>query len=89
MTETLKGVTEDCLVFYDLERKVGVNVIPLKDFDFLPRVDDVVYLPGTVGKGGLYKIDSIEHHYRDLHTDRGDVALMNITARVKAVRPSP
>ena len=35
MAETAKGVTEDCLVFYDFQQKVTVNVIPLDRFLFV------------------------------------------------------
>jgi hypothetical protein len=94
MANTMKGITEDCLVFYDRQHKVSVNVIPLDKFHFLPRVGEHLYLPGIEGKGqGRYRIDAIEHFYReesDPPVDRGDVALLNITADVtKMPQPKP
>jgi hypothetical protein len=88
MAEQMKGVTEDCLVFYDTRHKVGVNVIPLDKIDFLPRVGEELYLPGMDGKGqGTYKIDAIRHCYTSAPDElqRGDVALLNITADVTKV----
>jgi len=88
----LRGITEDCLVFYDKNGKVGVNVIPLDLFKFLPRVGDRVYLPGIDGYGqGLYQIETITHYYaNDPSSDleRGDVRLLNITAEVTLVHPN-
>lgn len=94
MADNRKGVSEDCLVFYDRQRKVAVNVIPLDKFSFLPRVGEYLYLPGMEGQGGgRYRIDAIEHFYReepDPPVDRGDVALLNITADVtKIEQPKP
>ncbi len=86
MAEEMKGITEDCLVFYDHQRKVSVNVIQLDKADFLPRVGEQVYLPGIDGNGqGTYKIDAIRHCYAETSDDdlqRGDVELLNITADV-------
>jgi hypothetical protein len=94
MANGLKGVAEDCLVFFDLQQKVAVNVIPLDRFHFLPRVGEHLYLPGIEGKGqGQYRVDAIRHTYReepDSPVERGDVALLNITADVtKTQQPKP
>lgn len=89
MNDNRKGVSEDCLVFYDRKRKLAVNVIPLDKFSFLPSVGEHLYLPGMEGKGtGRYRIDAIEHFYREEPgplVDRGDVALLNITADVTKI----
>jgi hypothetical protein len=86
MGNVLKGVSEDCLVFYDHKRKVAVNVIPLDKFHFLPRVGELLSLPGIEGMGeGHYRVDAIRHTYReepDPPVERGDVALLTITAEV-------
>jgi hypothetical protein len=82
MAQTAKGVTEDCLVFYDLRRKAVVNVIPLTNLGFLPRTGELLYLPGAHGDSGQYRVEAIEHRN---HTERGDVALLNITASVIAI----
>jgi len=94
MANELKGVAEDCLVFFDRQQKVAVNVIPLDKFRFLPRVGEHLYLPGIEGKGqGQCRVDAIRHTYReepDSPVERGDVALLNITADVtKTQQPKP
>jgi hypothetical protein len=34
----LKGVGEDCLNFYDVTAKCGINLVPIKDFPIIPAV---------------------------------------------------
>lgn len=86
MKETLKGVTEDCLVFWDRIHKVNVKVIPLDKVYVLPRVGELLYLPGTDGEGGQYRVQAIEHRYSEDSesplTERGDVRLAKIIVEV-------
>ena len=45
MADKMKAITEDCLVFYDHRQKVGVNVIPLDKFRFLPEWESIYIYP--------------------------------------------
>jgi hypothetical protein len=66
----LKGVGEDCLNFFDVDRKVTVNVVPYKATPAIPRVGETVYLPGEtegeMGWGtGQYQVVGVEFRYRE------------------------
>lgn len=66
----LKGVGEDCLNFYDITAKCAINLVPVKDFSIVPRVGDIVSLPGETDEernydGGRYEVVSVEFYYRE------------------------
>ncbi len=66
----LKGVGEDCLNFYDVTAKCGINLVPIKDFSIIPRTGDIVSLPGETDEkrnygSGRYEVVSVEFYYRE------------------------
>lgn len=64
----VKGVSEDCVTFLDVESKCAINSVPFKKTGEIPRVGDSVYLPGlrdgdrSCGDG-KYKVVEINFHY--------------------------
>jgi hypothetical protein len=65
-----KGVSQDCLEFYDSREKVGVNLVPLKTVSAFPRVGDHVFLPGETQAGenyggGKYEVESIAFTFHE------------------------
>lgn len=46
----IKGVSEDCLEFYDPHGRVAINLVPLEVVKVLPRPGDVVFLPEKLGR---------------------------------------
>lgn len=65
-----KGVGEDCLMFFDSNAKFIVNNVPYKDFQAVPRVGDLLDLPGTTDGDrsfgtGKYLVMSVEFYYRE------------------------
>lgn len=66
----VKGVTEDCVTFLDVDRKCAVNAVPLKKTGTIPRVGEYVYLPGESDGDrsygdGKYQVLEINFHYRE------------------------
>lgn len=68
----MKGVTEDCITFFDVDAKWAINAGPFKKTGAIPRVGDYVYLPGerdgdrSYGDG-KYQVVEINFHYRENH----------------------
>jgi hypothetical protein len=65
-----KGVSQDCLEFYDYQEKVGVNLVPLEKVGAFPRPGDRVFLPGETheGKnfgGGEYEVERIAFTFHE------------------------
>jgi hypothetical protein len=66
-----QAVSHGCLEFYDANRKVGVNLVPLEEISAIPRAGDIVLLPGMTDRadhwknygGGNYKVLSVEFSY--------------------------
>ncbi|MHB1021002.1 MAG: hypothetical protein ACYC46_12545 [Acidobacteriaceae bacterium] len=65
-----RGVSEDCVTFFDVESKCAINSVPFKKTGAIPRVGDNVYLPGerdgdrSYGDG-KYRVLEINFHYRE------------------------
>lgn len=65
-----KGVSEDCVTFWDVGTKCAINNVPFKKTGVIPRVGDFVYLPGerdgdhSYGDG-KYQVVEINFHYRE------------------------
>jgi hypothetical protein len=63
--------SHNCLEFVTAEGQV-INLVPLESLHSLPRVGDVVFLPGEgLGRGaavapGAHRVESIEHVYTPL-----------------------
>ena len=65
-----RGISEDCVSFYDVNQKCAINLVPFKQLAAIPRVGDHVYLPGeTEGErnygGGKYEVVGTNFHYRE------------------------
>jgi hypothetical protein len=63
-----QNVSHGCLEFYDVDEKVGINMVPLAEVTAIPRAGDNVLLPGEyhdqkfVGSGN-YKVIDVEFTY--------------------------
>lgn len=68
----MRGVTENCVTFFDVDTKCTINAVPFKKTGAIPRVGNYVYLPGerdgdrSYGDG-KYKVLEINFHYREDH----------------------
>jgi hypothetical protein len=67
---TIKGVSEDCLEFYDRQENVAVNLIPLETIRVLPRPGDFVFLPGETRDGmnhsaAEYEVEKVTFDFRE------------------------
>ena len=67
---TIRGVSEDCLEFYDRQEKVAINLIPLETIRILPRVGDFVFLPGETRDGvnvsaAEYEVEKVSFNFRE------------------------
>jgi hypothetical protein len=87
--DNLKGAREDCISFYDVETRVGINVVPFSKVTFCPRVGDTVELPGESGAGkGIYEVVSVYHGFaEDASGDipaRARVMVVRIDVKIKA-----
>jgi hypothetical protein len=66
----VRGVSEDCVTFWDVDTKCAINNVPFKKTGSIPRVGEHVYLPGerdgdrSYGDG-KYKVLEINFHYRE------------------------
>lgn len=65
-----KGVSEDCVSFYDVNEKCAINLVPFKQLAVIPRAGDYVYLPGETDAkrnygGGKYEVVAVQFHYRE------------------------
>lgn len=85
----VRGVTEDCIEFYDPDQKIGINLVPRWSLQFLPKVGEFVVLPGQDGKGhGTYQVKRIMHLY--VEDDGGDfpnqARLFKITIEVQSLK---
>jgi hypothetical protein len=63
-----QSVSHGCLEFYDVDYRVGVNLVPLTDVTAIPRAGDVVFLPGETrgheNRGaGNYRVMGVEFTY--------------------------
>jgi hypothetical protein len=91
----LKGVSEDCLSFYDVHAKCGINLVPFADVTAIPRTGDIVSLPGETNEmdekknygGGRYEVVSVEFYYcEDWESDRPTAAKqLGIQINVKKI----
>jgi hypothetical protein len=93
----LKGVSEDCLEFFDVEDRLAINLVPLETLNLLPRPGDTVFLPGETrsGKnlgGGEYQVEKLSFNFHEApEIDQPCPATpAKIVADVrKAKRPTP
>ena len=65
-----KGVSEDCVSFYDVDDKCAINLAPFKHLAVIPRAGDYVYLPGETDAernygSGKYEVVAVQFHYRE------------------------
>jgi hypothetical protein len=64
-----RGVSEDCVSFYDVDKKCAINLVPFRQLWAIPRVGDHVHLPGETDGGenyggGKYEVVDVDFHYR-------------------------
>src|SRR5690348_11854371 len=67
---TIKGVSEDCLEFYDRQVNVAVNLISLGTTWVLPRPGDFVFLPEETRDGvdlgaAEYEVEKVSSNFRE------------------------
>jgi hypothetical protein len=67
---TIKGISEDCLEFYDRQENVAINLIPLETIRVLPRPGDFVFLPGETRDGvnlgaAEYEVEKVTFDFRE------------------------
>jgi hypothetical protein len=80
----------NCLEFVTAQGQV-INLVPLETLHSLPRVGDVVFLPGEgLAKGtaiapGAHRVDSIEHVYSPLTNKRNRPRQARLTKAVAQV----
>jgi hypothetical protein len=65
-----RTVSMGCMEFNDVDARVGVNLVPLKQITDVPRIGDEVYLPGETHDhknygGGLYKVLNVVFCYEE------------------------
>lgn len=63
-----QAVSHGCLEFADMDRRVGINLVPLKEVTAIPRKGDRILLPGETRQmenrgGGVYEVLSVEFSY--------------------------
>ena len=63
-----RGVSEDCVSFYDVDKKNKIDLVPLEQIAAIPRVGDHVHLPGEIvgpenKDGGKYEVVGVDFHY--------------------------
>jgi hypothetical protein len=63
-----QSVSHGCLEFADVDQRVGINLVPLKEITAIPRAGDIVLLPGETRDhenrgGGNYRVLSVEFSY--------------------------
>ena len=80
----LKAVSEDCVSFYDIGCKCGINLVPFKHLASVPRPGDRISLPGETDEkrnygGGWYEVISVDFYYReDRESDRQTPATTSV-----------
>ena len=67
-TREPQSVSHGCLEFARADNKNGINLVPLSEVTAIPRVGDVVLLPGEYDDlknygGGVYKVESVVFSY--------------------------
>jgi hypothetical protein len=71
-----QSVSHGCLEFYDEDKGVGINLVPLKEITAIPRAGDLVLLPGETDRadhwknygGGNYEVLRVEFSYLEALT---------------------
>jgi hypothetical protein len=63
-----QSVSHGCLEFADVDRRLGINLVPLEEITAIPRAGDIVLLPGETRDhenrgGGAYRVQSVEFSY--------------------------
>jgi hypothetical protein len=85
--KTLRPVSAGCLEFFDSERRVGVNLVPLERVPLMPRPGDFVLLPGEgVQYGaGEYEVERVGFIFEEAEdVDQPcPAALSKVTAYVR------
>ncbi|MBZ5515173.1 MAG: hypothetical protein LAN62_10120 [Acidobacteriia bacterium] len=81
-----KGVTEDSVEFHDLDRRLGVNTLPLSMMMALPRIGEKVSLPGGPHGPAEYRVADVIHFYvEDLDAEGpSPVRLFKVTVGLRA-----
>jgi hypothetical protein len=89
----LQCVGQNCLEFLDLDKGIGINLIPLSSTPAIPRPGDIVLLPGEFSgnenhAAGTYKVESIHFIYNQAakEVDQPFPALLGkITVNVRKI----
>jgi hypothetical protein len=68
--EIFKGIGEDCINFYDIERNLTVCLVPYPNLPAVPRIGERVNLPDA-----QYQVRDVQYYYReDRQSDRPESA---------------
>lgn len=84
-----QAVSHGCLEFADADRRVGINLVPLKEVTAIPRAGDLVLLPGETrgmeNRGaGLYRVLSVEFTYLEDYQGEVDQPCGALPAKIIA-----
>jgi hypothetical protein len=84
-----QSVSHGCLEFADADRRLGINLVPLKEITAIPRAGDVVLLPGETrgmeNRGaGLYRILNVEFTYLEDYDGEVDQPCGALPAKIIA-----
>jgi hypothetical protein len=82
-----QSVSHECLEFYDVDDKVGVNLVPLTEITAIPRPGDTVLLPGETHGfenwgGGSYKVQSVVFIYIEDYDGEVDQPCAALTSKI-------
>jgi hypothetical protein len=85
MAEALKTIGEGCLEFNG--QGTGINLVPFEKVAFVPRVGDIVHLPGQ-GSARNYRVTAVVHYYSqdeksDMPKNLGPAKLSRVTISVE------
>ncbi len=63
-----QSVSHGCLEFSYVDRKIGINLVPLTEVTAIPREGDRVFLPGETRDrknygGGIYEVEDVAFSY--------------------------
>lgn len=77
---------EGCLAFYDYDAGIGINLVPMEPGVLVPRVGEIVYLPGERTMGAAsYEVIEVRYIYTGVEPKRepGQAQQLGVQVRVQ------